>query len=290
MKSNRDVFGRRAQQSPQGTGPRSIPQLLVSVRSRHEADQALQGGAEILDVKEPSLGSLGMAPLPQIAAIAGHPAIRQGEIPLSVALGEVGDWAPSKLVPQLPTGITFAKLGLSQCTHQADWQAGWLRVRQNFERLSLSPLRWVAVAYVDAAEAGSPSISAVLNEAQQTDCCGLLLDTWTKDGRMLLDEIAVAELTKIADACHQSGLFLALAGRLNLHRLSDLSAVDADVIAIRSAACRGNDRTTELVVEGVVEFKAAVKQQFASAVASPAPSPSAIPSPDLVPAIGPRIA
>ena len=287
MKSNWDVFSRRAYQSPQGTGPRSIPQLLVSVRSRHEADQALQGGAEILDVKEPSLGSLGMAPLPQIAAIAAHAAILLGEIPLSVALGEVGDWAPSKLAPQLPTGITFAKLGLSQCRDHADWQADWLRVRDNFEQRSLSPLRWVAVAYVDAAEARSPSLAAVLNAAQQTGCCGLLLDTWTKDGRMLLDEIAVAELTKIADVCHQSGLFLALAGRLNLQRLSDLSAVDADVIAIRSAACRGNDRTTELVVEGVIEFKAAVRQQFS--LAEQFSKAGAWPAPPLLPAIGPRI-
>ena len=35
--------------------------LLVSVRSRQEAAAALAGGADIIDIKEPSQGSLGRA-------------------------------------------------------------------------------------------------------------------------------------------------------------------------------------------------------------------------------------
>ena len=39
----------------------SSPQLLVSVRSAGEAVDALAGGCQILDVKDPSRGSLGRA-------------------------------------------------------------------------------------------------------------------------------------------------------------------------------------------------------------------------------------
>ena len=237
------------------------PRLLVSVRSRQEADCALVGGAEILDIKEPSLGSLGMAHVDEIASIASHPSIVSGDIPLSVALGELSEWPLSAAIPSLPAEVTFAKLGLSQCARQADWQADWLRVRRSFERQTPSRLRWVAVAYADCSEAGSPGLMDVLNAAIETNCAGLLIDTWTKDGRVLLDEIRVAELMTIANKCHHSGLFLALAGRLRRDLLPSLSEVGADILAIRSAACRNNDRTSELHAECVVEFKRALHQQ-----------------------------
>ena len=44
--------------------------LLVSVRCADEVATAVDGGAEIIDVKEPSHGSLGMATLETLAACA----------------------------------------------------------------------------------------------------------------------------------------------------------------------------------------------------------------------------
>ena len=78
------------------------PRLLVSVRSPEEAAAAMAGGANIIDVKEPTRGSLGMAGVDVIEAIADQmesfqktqkrllPKDRSPDpIPLSVALGEV---------------------------------------------------------------------------------------------------------------------------------------------------------------------------------------------------------
>ena len=241
-----------------GAGPR----LLVSVRSQHEAERALAGGAEILDVKEPSFGSLGMAAFEDMAAIAGTPEISSRAIPLSVAMGEVCDWPQQAKFFALPSHVSFAKLGLSQCARRTDWQTDWLRVRTEFERQSLSELRWVAVAYADSTEAISPSISDIMQAAIETHCAGLLVDTWTKDGRTLLDEIDAMSLSAIADECHAAGLFLALAGRLNRDALQGLANVPADVIAIRSAACHGIDRTSELDSTRVAEFRNEVRRWF----------------------------
>jgi (5-formylfuran-3-yl)methyl phosphate synthase len=50
------------------------PKLLVSVRNAHEARDALAGGCDILDVKEPANGSLGMADvgvIREVVATAG---------------------------------------------------------------------------------------------------------------------------------------------------------------------------------------------------------------------------
>lgn len=240
------------------------PGLLVSVRSRQEAERAIEGAADILDVKEPLGGSLGMASLDVISDIANLDHVVTKKIPLSVALGEVMDWPDDATVPSLPAGITFAKLGLSQCRLTHDWRGDWNRVRKEFAVCSASQLNWVAVAYADSDQAASPTVSDILEAAITANCAGLLVDTWKKDGRSLLDHVSIRELTRIANRCRRSGLFLALAGRLNPTQLTDLaqSDVSVDVIAIRSAACRGQDRTAEVVTESVVAFKQCLKQRF----------------------------
>ena len=239
------------------------PKLRVSVRSRSEADCAISAGVDILDVKEPSLGSLGMAGIDHITEIAHAAEIVTGTIPLSVALGEVRDWSQEVRFPELPHGITFAKLGLSECATDQNWRAVWMRVRTKIQESSLSKLRWVAVAYADSHQAKSPDIHDVLTAAIETDCSGLLIDTFTKDGRRLNDEVGATALTKLAETCHQAGLFLALAGRLNRESLPLLSNTNADVIAIRSAACRGADRTLQLDTRLIAEFKKELLHRFA---------------------------
>src|SRR5690554_1200212 len=47
------------------------PRLLVSVRSPEEAEAALVGGADLIDVKEPAAGSLGRAADAVIEAVIG---------------------------------------------------------------------------------------------------------------------------------------------------------------------------------------------------------------------------
>src|SRR5579872_3508444 len=46
-----------------------VPRLLVSVRNLAEAESALAGGCDILDIKEPAHGAMGMADVATIAAI-----------------------------------------------------------------------------------------------------------------------------------------------------------------------------------------------------------------------------
>src|SRR5437867_1331389 len=85
-----------------------MTQLLISVRSVAEAEAAIAGGAEIIDIKEPARGSLGRADDAVVRAIVEHVAGRQ---PISMALGELLDdpgW-PDELF----TGLV--KIGLAGC-------------------------------------------------------------------------------------------------------------------------------------------------------------------------------
>src|SRR5262245_44057895 len=65
----------------QGAGMR----LLVSVRSAGEVEAAVEGGAEIIDAKEPMRGSLGAVDAAELARIAD--AVTVG-MPLSIAMGD----------------------------------------------------------------------------------------------------------------------------------------------------------------------------------------------------------
>ncbi len=247
------------------------PQLLVSVRSPDEAVAALRGGANIIDVKEPLRGSLGMADMDVIAEIARQLADSHADpqprhaplIPLSVALGEVNDWRDASHVPALPESVTYAKLGLSHLAARDHWCDEWWRVRRLFDeprtvQLNTVPINWVAVAYADAAAANSPSINDVLAAAIETSCSGLLIDTFTKTGTTLTDCCDRESLAQLAQRCHSAGLFFALAGRLTRESLPKLSGIPADVLAIRSAACEAASREGRVTEQAVANFRLAM--------------------------------
>src|SRR3954468_1178551 len=80
--------------------------LLVSVRSPAEAEDALRGGAALIDVKEPACGSLGRASDQTIAEVLRQVA---GRRPVSAACGELKDNLPLFPAP----GLRYVKWGLA---------------------------------------------------------------------------------------------------------------------------------------------------------------------------------
>src|SRR5215210_2805353 len=90
--------------------------LLVSVRSAAEASTALAAGADIIDAKEPSLGSLG----PVSSAVLSEIFDRVPErCPLRVALGDVATTGDVRdRISAVPLRQTaFLKLGFAGVTH-----------------------------------------------------------------------------------------------------------------------------------------------------------------------------
>jgi uncharacterized protein (UPF0264 family) len=107
-----------------------MTKLLVSVRSAAEAAGALEGGADLIDVKEPSRGSLGAADprvWSEVMAVAGP------KCPLSTALGELRFDAVHALVPHL-SGFQFAKIGLAYCADHHRWSQQWAAAIRQFPR------------------------------------------------------------------------------------------------------------------------------------------------------------
>lgn len=208
------------------------PQLLVSVRSAVEAAAALNGGASMIDVKEPTLGSLGPADLSTIASV-----IRQvnGRVPISAARGELAENA--KLLPQMTLHYIkwgLARSGLIWCQKLLD-----IVTKQTALIPNCLP---VGVAYADWHSAESPAPESVLEFVWKSAWKILLLDTWKKDGRTILDWITFREVGQLCQDCRQLGIKIALAGSLGKDQIAQLLPLEPDIFAVRGAACRGRNR------------------------------------------------
>lgn len=221
------------------------PQLLVSVRDPEEARVAIRSGVQILDIKEPTAGSLGMAPLATISGILDVARHWPSPPAVSAALGEVLEW-PSQRTIELPAGLTFLKLGLAGLGTVPDWQCRWLAVRDQINRqfpFQEHRPEWVAVAYVDHLTANAPPPSEVVTAARLTGCQGVLFDTWSKSSGTLLDGMSGRDLRSQIARIRSLGMFAAAAGRLTPSALPAVVEAGADIVAVRSAACVCGDRS-----------------------------------------------
>ena len=220
--------------------------LLVSVRSAEEARAAVEGGASIVDVKEPDRGPLGRASEATWRAVIG---VVPPSIPVSVALGELRDWSPCE---GPLAGIAFRKLGLAGSG--ADWRARWAEVR----RTGGGEPRWVAVAYADWQVAQAPDPRDVLEAAlEATDCSGVLVDTWDKSKPSPLG--ATPGWVDWVGRARSAGRFVALAGGLDLPAIARLAPLRPDLFAVRGAACDRSDRRGRVRRDRVAELVEAAR-------------------------------
>jgi uncharacterized protein (UPF0264 family) len=97
----------------------------------------------------------------------------------------------------------------------------------------------VAVAYADAARAGTLAPELIPASAHGAGAAGVLLDTHTKDGIGLLGWLAPAAVAAWVASARRKGLLTALAGALTLEDVDTVTATGADVVGVRGAACEG---------------------------------------------------
>lgn len=208
-------------------------QLLISVRSAAEATIAVDNGADWIDIKDPSRGSLGMASIETMTSIVAAVA---GRVPVSAALGELIE---QPMITALPQGISHAKMGL----HSAGLRPWQQQLKQTFAKLpTIAP---IAAAYVGPSVRGqppTPSPQQVLQWAIDHRAAGVLLDTYAKSAGNLLTFCDTAWLRSFIDRAHAARLIVALAGSLSGDALMKALALNPDVIAVRGAACIASQR------------------------------------------------
>ncbi|MEM3736709.1 MAG: (5-formylfuran-3-yl)methyl phosphate synthase [Candidatus Bathyarchaeia archaeon] len=220
--------------------------LLVSVVDEHEALEAIKGGADILDVKNPREGSLG-ANFPWIIERVKRVAI---DVEVSATLGDL---------PNLPGTAALAAFGAA-CSDVDYVKAGLYGSRNFSEATELMvavckaakgyrpKVKVVASGYGDYKEIGCISPLDLPAIAYKAECDGILVDLKLKDGRRLFDFLDTNELNRLAAEAHDNGLTVALAGSLSVDDIAKVWGIGADIIGVRGAVCTGRDR-----VKGVVD-------------------------------------
>jgi hypothetical protein len=213
--------------------------LLVSVRNAHEVAAALDGGADIIDAKEPSIGALGAVALPMFRDICTAVGARA---PVSAALGDATDAAEAVARAYAAAGASFAKIGFAgmpgspQVEEILRAAVGGIGERRDS---TASACAIVAVAYADAGAVNAIDPDALIACARRAGARGVLLDTATKEGPGLRGLVKPAWLrTWVADA-RTAGLWVALAGKLAEDDVALARDADADIIGVRGAVCDG---------------------------------------------------
>jgi (5-formylfuran-3-yl)methyl phosphate synthase len=184
-------------------------QLLVSVADAADARAAVEGGADIVDAKDPSQGPLGPVTAPTLAAIVAAVA---GRRPVSAALGDLGDAAPAPVA-----GVAFVKSGFVRAARAP----------------TIPGCAVVLAAYADR------RWNDVIASAEACGARGVLLDTSDKNGPGLFDLVGDDEIRHWVARAHAAGLTVALAGRLGAADLPRAAALGADIAGVRGAACDG---------------------------------------------------
>jgi (5-formylfuran-3-yl)methyl phosphate synthase len=239
-------------------------QLLVSVRDRFEAEEALAGGADWIDLKDPARGALGAVAKSVareiVAAVAGR-------APISAAAGELLDWprSPARELLGLP-GVSHLKLGLAGCAG-IDWRSAWRAAEQE---IHAAGQRLVAVVYADRRAAASPPSEEIVDLAIEAACPWVLWDTFDKSGGSLLDAMAADALAAQLQTVRAAGLRGVIAGRVTRDMFDRLPLEGTAMIAVRGAACRG-DREAPVCRQRVSQLRTALARHVDCSDADDAP-------------------
>lgn len=232
------------------------PQLLISVRDAEEALAAVTGGADIIDVKEPAHGSLGRAAGQTIDAIGVQLEAAGYTGPLSAALGELRNLRDLSAMDLPRQSLTWMKVGLSGSG--PSWRQHWTALRDRISESS--PAELIAVVYADWKGCSAPPPEEIVEFAIAQGSPGILFDTFEKRGTTLLDHLSRGELEELLLRIQTVGRFVALAGSIGLPQLDDLIDVRPDILAVRSAVCRGG-RQGRVDTELVASLRSAIHRQ-----------------------------
>lgn len=223
--------------------------LLVSPVDAEEAQEAVKGGADIIDVKNPAEGSLG-ASFPWV--IRRVLEVVPSSVETSATLGDL-DFKPGTASL---AAYALASLGVDYI------KAGFYGIRSEEQALSMAEAivkaardfdaKVVLAGYADHALIGSIPPLALIPVAAEAGAAGVMVDTAVKRGGSLLEHMSLKELAHFVEEAHSRGLFCALAGGLRRRHLHKLRRTGADIVGVRGAACTsGNRERGRIVAERV---------------------------------------
>jgi dihydroneopterin aldolase len=210
-----------------------MTRMLASVNGPEEAEIALNAGADIIDLKDPTRGALGAVATTVIRATVSTVRKRR---PVSAVAGDLPmrpDLVAATVRDIAVTGVDYVKLGIFP---DGDAPAC---IR---ELATIAPhTKLVAVFFADAA----PDLS-LLPLLKQSGFAGAMIDTRGKSAGRLLDHFDLTRLRGFVADCHALDLIAGLAGSLEPPDIPRLLVLAPDLLGFRGALCGPGGRTAAL--------------------------------------------
>jgi (5-formylfuran-3-yl)methyl phosphate synthase len=217
--------------------------LLISPVSTQEAREAIAGGADIIDVKNPREGSLG-ANFPWV--IKSIREITPKTVQVSATLGDV-PYKPGTValaaVGAVVSGANYIKVGLYGTKNYQEAMEVMENVVKAVSEFDHDAVV-VASGYADAHRVGAVNPMEVPKIAADSGADLAMVDTAVKDGKTLFDFMDENAIAKFTGEIHSYGLKSALAGSIKEEQLPILVNLGCDVVGVRGAACVGGNRDT----------------------------------------------
>ncbi|MFQ5832632.1 MAG: (5-formylfuran-3-yl)methyl phosphate synthase [Candidatus Thorarchaeota archaeon] len=234
--------------------------LLVSPTDEKDAIEAVKGGADIIDVKDPSAGSLGAASPGLIRLV--KEAVGDS-IPVSAAIGDVpnlpGTIAQAALGASM-AGADFVKVGLYGTRSHDDARKlleSVVHALEEFNRDSIA----VAALYADHARAGTINPLDLPRIAEGINVGVVMVDTAIKDGMNLFDFMSIEGVAKFVEVSREQNFQVALAGSLSGESFKKATLLGPDIVGVRTAALSGGNRDSGRVdSELVTRLKRTLKE------------------------------
>ncbi|NLI93799.1 MAG: hypothetical protein GX434_16880 [Peptococcaceae bacterium] len=214
--------------------------LMISVVSGKETLAALEGGADIIDVKNPAEGALG-APTP--AAVQDVCLRLKGSKPFSIALGEFPGKPCAAALAALGSAFfrpDFVKIAFIPHHSPEEICKTLQEIKKSLSIIDFKRISLVSVAYADTLSFASWKLERFAEASREGGADGCLVDTWEKKNKTLLDYLPLDAIQKWIGECHRQELFCGLAGSLSFADVASISRFEPDIIGVRSAVCGGD--------------------------------------------------
>lgn len=228
-----------------------MAKLLITVWHLDELNEALYGGADVIDVKDPSKGSLG---LPDLDVVRGVVSSVGGLREVSMAIGDLSEYSDSlKYIAYAAalTGVSYVKAGLAS----GDISKCLLIASEVSKQVNyVGKPKLVLAGYADYSRSGCIEPLEVVRLAKEVKAHGVMIDTLIKDGKNTFNFLSRSYLEEFTEEARKLNLLKAIAGSLGREHIADCVKLGFDVIGIRGAACKGG-RIGKISRELVAELK-----------------------------------
>ena len=225
-----------------------MTRMLASVTGTEEAEIALAGGADIIDLKDPKAGALGAV---TTAVIRQTVEAIAGRKPVSAVCGDLPmepETIRARVEEIAATGVDYVKIGFFPSGNaEACAQA-------------LAPIaaktKLVAVLFADMA----PDFN-LLAVFASNGFHGAMVDTANKQQGRLLDHLPPVRVPEFVDRAKALGLTVGLSGSLEAPDIPRLLPFAPDFLGFRGALCGEAGRSGAISAQAVAQIRELIPEE-----------------------------